>query len=110
MNTLHAKSSYTFTRRGPAPAGAIEWEELPSLADSLAQRLITRGVRPAVGTAREFENSSTFGSPWDATMPAQLDSLPEPQPFRETLNGLATRELYEPDVFRHFFASAAQRA
>jgi hypothetical protein len=36
-------------------------------------------------------------------MPADLDALPEPQPFRETIPGVAMREVNEPDLFRHFF-------
>jgi hypothetical protein len=78
--------------------GAIEWEELPSLADSLAERLVNsrRGA--------DFQNSSSFNSAWDATMPAAFDPLIESGPFVEPLHGLVTRELREPDVFRHFFA------
>ena len=41
-------------------------------------------------------------SPWDATRPAELESAPPSQPFRE-LKGVAIREVNEPDVFRHFF-------
>ena len=77
----------------------IEWEELPSLADSLAKRLAHTGVRSS-----DFQNSSTFNSVWDATMPAALDPLQESGPFVESVRGLVTRELREPDVFRHFFA------
>jgi len=77
---------------GPHPlraSGAIEWEELPSFAESLSQRLGAPGDRR--------------GMTWDATMPMPLEARPEPEPFREALHGLATRELREPDVFRHFF-------
>jgi hypothetical protein len=77
----------------------IEWEELPSLADSLAKRLAHRG-KPS----GEFQNSASFNSVWDATVPAALDPLQESGPFVEPLRGLVTRELREPDVFRHFFA------
>lgn len=83
----------------PLPAsGAIEWEELPSLAGSLAARLVTLGTRrpgdrgPAVA-----------GSAWDPTAPAPLAATPPPKPFREPLAGCAVREVDEPDVFRHFF-------
>ena len=79
--------------RGPdlpsAVAGAIEWEELPSLAGSLAKRL-----------------AAATQAPWDATRPAELEALTVPsQPFREPVNGLAIREVNEPDVFRHFFGT-----
>lgn len=76
-------------RRMAAYGGAIEWEELPSLADRL-QSGDTRRHGPHGG--------------WDVTMPAALDPLTESGPFVEPLRGLVTRELHEPDVFRHFFA------
>jgi hypothetical protein len=79
--------------------GAIEWEELPSLADSLQQRLVVRGRHG------DFGDSSSFGSSaWDNTMPASLEVVFEPEPFHEPIRGLSTREVREPDVFRHFFA------
>ena len=83
----HAPSTLHFSHafRTPAPAGAIEWEELPSLAQRVRQ-----GPSAAAGTA------------WDATRPAELESAPVSQPFRE-LKGVAIREVNEPDVFRHFF-------
>ena len=80
-STLHF--SYAFR---PAPAGAIEWEELPSLA------------------ARVRSTDSSSGSiPWDATRPAALETPSVPIPFREPMRGLAIREVTEPDIFRHFF-------
>ena len=88
-------SPYAFR---PRPAeGAIEWEELPSLADTLATRLVSRGLR--------HDGSSGSGQPWDATLPAALDALPPPNPFREPLFGCAVREVADHDVFRHFFGS-----
>jgi hypothetical protein len=80
-------------RRMAAYGGAIEWEELPSLAETLQQRLVH-------GDGRRYGPPSG----WDVTMPAALDPLTESGPFTETMNGLVTRELLEPDVFRHFFA------
>jgi hypothetical protein len=90
------------TPRRTSYAGAIEWEELPSLAGALADRLVTRGGR--LDPRNGFAQTSGFGqSAWDQTMPAQLDAIPEPEPFRETIQGMATREVREPEVFRHFF-------
>ena len=80
-STLHLSHAF----RAPATAGAIEWEELPSLARQLRQ--------PAPARA---------SSPWDATRPAEFETTPASQPFRE-LQGVAIREVNEPDVFRHFF-------
>ena len=85
-------------RRMNQIAGAIEWEELPSLADTLSERMVNLGNR-----GRDFKPANGFAGPWDATMPAAFDPIVESGPFQESLNGLATRELLEPDVFRHFF-------
>jgi hypothetical protein len=84
----HAPSTLHFSHafRPSVPAGGIEWEELPSLA----QR-----VRPLGAMA-----STT---PWDATRPADLEPASVSLPFREPLKGVAIREVMEPDVFRHFF-------
>ncbi len=84
----HAPSTLRFSYAfRPVPvAGAIEWEELPSLAAR---------VRPSANDGR--------ASPaWDATRPAEFDTAPASLPFRE-MQGLAVREVSEPDVFRHFF-------
>ncbi len=80
---------------------AIEWEELPSLADSLAERLVNDFDRRR--GAAQFQGSVV--SAWDNTLPADLLAETPSQPFNETLSGLATREVYEPEVFRHFFGS-----
>jgi hypothetical protein len=81
-----------------AYGGSIEWEELPSLADSLAERL--------VNDARRRQTMPHYSSAWDNTMPAGLDVLVPAEPFQETLSGLVQREVREPDVFRHFFGAA----
>jgi hypothetical protein len=85
----HAPSTLHFSHafRSPPPPGAIEWEELPSLAQRVRQTSI------GVATA-----------PWDATRPTELESTPASPPFRE-LKGVAIREVNEPDVFRHFFGA-----
>ncbi len=88
-STMHFSPAYQSRAYRPAaPAGAIEWEELPSLAGSLAQRIVAATTRP-----------------WDSTRPAGLDSSVPSQPFREPVDGLAIREVNEPDVFRHFFGT-----
>jgi hypothetical protein len=79
--------------------GSIEWEELPSLADTLAQRL--------VNDVKRRQALPHYTSAWDNTLPADLDVLIPAQPFEETLSGLVQREVLEPDVFRHFFGEAA---
>ncbi|MEO8807894.1 MAG: hypothetical protein ABI433_17575 [Burkholderiaceae bacterium] len=113
MSHAQPKQYFAAQHRAVAYGGAIEWEELPSLAASLSKRLVTRGswARDAANTASGFEPSTSFQasqSPWDATMPANLDALQPSEPFRETLNGLSMREVTEPDVFHHFFGGQAE--
>ena len=113
MSHQQPKQYFAATQRAVANADAIEWEELPSLAGSLKQRLVQRGSWQIGMTPRRgandsaFMHSTGFASPWDNTMPAALDPVPDSQPFRETLTGLATREVIEPDVFQHFFGPNA---
>jgi len=83
----HAPSTlvFSFAHRPAAATGGIEWEELPSLVSR---------VRPSADHDRV--------AAWDATRPAEFDTSPASLPFRE-LQGVAVREVREPDVFRHFF-------
>lgn len=108
MRHVQPRQYFAATQRAVANAEAIEWEELPSLAGSLAQRLATRGsrVRESRLGARDSELAAApqvIGSPWASTLTADLDPITVSPPFEETLNGLVTREVCEPDVFRHFF-------
>jgi hypothetical protein len=64
----------------------IEWEDLPSLPAS--------AVRGASNHAMPV---------WNVTMPAALEEAVPSSPFREQMRGLVTREVNDPDVFRHFF-------
>lgn len=84
----------TVTRLSPSMRrqDAIEWEDLPSFADSLTNRLVTLGTRQDHATPV-----------WVETEVAGLDALPPSEPFREALQGLQTREVHEPEVFRVFF-------
>jgi hypothetical protein len=109
----HAPSSLHFSRAfaPAAPAGGIEWEELPSLAGSLTDRLVILGKRhlgeAAANAARVRAGvfAPTAGTPWDSTRPAELEAAIESSPFREPIDGVAMREVLEPDVFRHFFGA-----
>jgi hypothetical protein len=105
MSYAQPRQYFASTQRAVANADAIEWEELPSLA----KRLINRGQSASVRGANDsrFQNSTSFESPWGATMPAALDPAPVSQPFVERMAGLATREVIEPDVFHHFFGPNA---
>jgi hypothetical protein len=87
-----ARHNPLFARHRPLPA--IEWEELPSLADALRLR----------------EYSTTTGPVWNSTEPMPLhmrDTAPEAEPFVEVLAGLHVREISGEEVFRHFFGDAA---
>ena len=103
MNTTRPQQHLAATHRAVAHSGAIEWEELPSMADSLAERR-----RAAADASNPGFGRSDFGAAWSSTMPAALDQLHEPEPFREALNGMAMREVHEPEVFRHFFGGSAR--
>ena len=98
MNTSRTQPCLIASHRAVAHSGGIEWEELPSLAGSVAERR-----QAAANASNSVFGRSDFGAAWSATMPAALDPLREPEPFREMLNGMAMREVHEPEVFRHFF-------
>jgi len=72
------------------PDMGIAWEAQPSL-----QHLVVR-------TESAHHDKPT----WAETMPAELDSLDEPQAFQEPLEGLSIREMNEPEIFRVFFGEA----
>jgi hypothetical protein len=78
---------------------SIEWEDLPSFANTLTNRLVTLGTRQGDPAAPV----------WVETVVAEidLDLSPPSEPFRETLEGLQTREVHEPEVFRVFFGELA---
>lgn len=111
MSYAQPKQYFAATHRAVtsavAGADAIEWEELPSLAGSLAKRLVRRTSMQERANDSSFMNSRSFASPWDNTMPAALDMAPPSQPFHEPIEGLSTREVNEPGVFHHFFGSDA---
>jgi hypothetical protein len=97
---------------GTLPSGrfaydaAIEWEELRSLRASLPARMPRAGGASATMTRTPAALPIDSGAAWTNTMPATFDPIVNSGPFRETIDGLATREVVEPDVFRHFFAAA----
>jgi len=98
MSHLQPRQYFASTQRAVANADAIEWEDMPSLT----KRLVNRGANDS-----RFQNSTSFDSPWGATMPAALDPAPISRPFVEQLAGLSTREVVEHDVFLHFFGPNA---
>ena len=81
-----------------AEVGSIEWEELPSLADMLAQH--------HVNDAKLRARRPRYTLAWDDVLPQGPDSVLATVPFEETLSGLLQREVHEPDVFQRFFSES----
>jgi hypothetical protein len=97
-------------RAAPTPETGYEWEELPSLAGELVLRRHVPQSSYALAAefveqARERLRSEPPVAPvWVETMPSVLDPLIPSAPLADTrIEGLAAREIAEPDVFRHFF-------
>ncbi len=84
MNNAFKMSSPLVKR---TPDMSIDWEFQPSL-----HHLVVR--------ADEAHHDMPV---WAETMPATFDSLAEPAPFHEPLEGLSIREMNEPEIFRVFF-------
>ena len=68
------------------PDMSIDWEFQPSL-----QHLVKRD-----------DDMPT----WAETMPVSLEAMQAPVTFREPLEGLAVRDIDEPEIFRVFFGQA----
>ncbi|MGY4831619.1 hypothetical protein ACVNIS_23815 [Sphaerotilaceae bacterium SBD11-9] len=102
MNTPHAAHPLAPRHvRAAAQAATIDWEELPSLAPRmLPMDLAPAATRPLVVRP---STAADFNTAWGVTMPAHLESTPQPAPFHEAIRGLAMREVDEPDLFKHFF-------
>ena len=122
-----SKQYFASAPRAVADSDTIEWEELPSLAASLSQRLVSRGglARAASGSLARLIGAAEAGSsraaqaapqaaslyvaPWQSTVLGTFYELEPSAPFREVLFGISTREVHEPDVFTHFFGAGADR-
>jgi hypothetical protein len=104
-------SHYDVARRPAAPVESIEWEELPSLTGLLSQRLALLGARHIAENTQAggFDPTTSHMPVWTETMPSALDQLEPSGPYYEPIEGLVTREVTEPDVFRHFFGATASR-
>lgn len=85
-----------------APSPELEWDQLPILTDSIAQRLALVLERHRRDTAAHDAAQQR----WTSTQAAEFDALPLSSPFREASQGLAMREVDEPAVFRYFFGAA----
>jgi hypothetical protein len=101
--TTHTRTAST------AAIGSVEWEEMPVMAHVVLRRhLPTASFAIADELVREaharLRSEPRTAPVWTETMPAIFDPLIPSAPLADThINGLATREIIEPDVFRHFF-------
>ena len=90
MNRTPHHPSYRFHSNAARPSlfGALEWEELPSLAHALNRHSL-----------------AFAGTAWPATQRMELleFAAPAPAPFAEPIHGLHVREIDGADVFSHFF-------
>ena len=115
MNATAAKPKTRCTAKHPVAGGSVEWEELPALPHVVLRRhvphasyaIATELVREAQGKLRE----GLPGVPvWVQTLPAIFDPLLASAPLADTeIRGLASREIIEPDLLRHFFDAAVVR-
>jgi hypothetical protein len=100
--------------RHTSPA-SVEWEELPSLPGVLLRREVPQAsyaiANELVQQAQARLRSEPSRAPvWVETMPAIFDPLLPSAPLADThISGLASREIVEPDVFRHFFGAGVAR-
>jgi hypothetical protein len=101
-------------RSSPPPAAGFEWEELP-LTGAILRRHVPQAshaiaaefVRDARSQPRRRLHSEPPVAPvWSETLPALFEPLQPSAPLADTrIDGLAAREIVEPDVFRHFFGA-----
>jgi hypothetical protein len=109
MHSISTRASrYDIARRAAARIDTVEWDELPSLTGPLSKDLAAAGARHiAEQTESGAFDDLSQSSMWSETIPSSLDQLEPSAPFSETIKGLVTREVTEPDAFRHFFGAVA---
>lgn len=102
MNRTHTQAANPLASRYPTVNSndAIEWEEMPSIAP----RMVQMDLRPATAKPVVMRTQATdFNTAWGVTMPAHLEPTSQPAAFHEAIRGLVTREVDEPELFKHFF-------
>jgi len=93
------------TRQAPIQfRDSIEWEEV-AVPGAVVKAAATAAFIPSA--RMPLAALAEAGSAWSNTLPAYLaDAVPSPvATFTEPLEGLAVREMNEPDVFQHFFGN-----
>jgi hypothetical protein len=112
---MSAPNTLKFLSPSTTPPASLEWEELPSLPGVVLRREVPRAsyaiANELVLQARaRLRVAPTVAPVWIETMPAIFDPLLPSAPLADThINGLASREIVEPDVFRHFFGAGSVR-
>jgi hypothetical protein len=93
---------------------AFDWDELLWLTEALVRHPVPNESYMLAAKLVDEARLRMRGEPssvraWVETEPSEFDPLTPSGPLRETeLGGLDTREIVEPDVFRHFFGAAAR--
>jgi hypothetical protein len=112
MSTRHPQNPCLALRASNA---SVEWEELPSLPGVLLRRHVPQASYAIASELVQQAQSRLRSAPsvapvWIETMPAIFDPLLPSAPLADThINGLASREIMEPDVFKHFFGAGVAR-
>lgn len=85
----------SFATHRRVTSGFVEWDDTPSFAESLPDRLNwpDRHRPHAAGPRVVYAD----------TMPAALIPTVASTGFTEPVEGLSVREVYDMDVFHHFF-------
>jgi hypothetical protein len=116
MNATAAKPKTRSTAKHHAVAGeGVEWEELPTLPHVVLRRHVPQASYAiATELVRDAQTKLREGPPvapvWIETLPAIFDPLLPSAPLADThIRGLASREIVEPDLLRHFFGAAVVR-
>jgi hypothetical protein len=68
------------------------------------QGIDTMNTTPHISPSALRHNSAAeFNTAWGVTMPADLAAMSAPAQYHETIRGLVTREVNEPELFKLFF-------
>jgi hypothetical protein len=99
MNTHTAHPLAPRHVRAAAQHATIEWEDMPPIAP----RMVPMDLQRAKSGPMLRAQAADFNTAWGVTMPAHFDTTAQAAPFREAIRGLVTREVDEPELFKHFF-------
>lgn len=60
-------------------------------------------TQPAYDALAHHNATQDFNTAWGVTLPADLVAAQQPAPYQETIRGLVTREVNEPELLKLFF-------